>query len=101
MPLECPGMNRRYWSPKDVKDQACPQCGSRIEFWKDDVKRACPRCGKVVFNPDLGNLCLAWCDKAVECLGSMDIEEWKRQTASLRERENGERGQGRRAFGHR
>ncbi len=78
---KCPGMNPSFWLPKDVKEGKCPSCGSVVEFWKDDVKRKCASCKKTMFNPNLGNLCLTYCDKAVDCLGNMDIAEWKKQTA--------------------
>lgn len=74
----CPGMSATNWRPKDVDEVKC-QCGKILEFWKDDVKVACPGCGKVTFNPKLGSLCLSWCAKAAECIGSLDIEEWKKQ----------------------
>jgi hypothetical protein len=76
--MKCPGMDPAFWKPSDIAESRCPSCGEAIEFWKDDVKRACPKCGAVTFNPRLGNLCLCWCDKAAECIGTMDIEEWKR-----------------------
>jgi DNA-directed RNA polymerase subunit RPC12/RpoP len=80
MPVnKCPGMNPSFWKPKDVVEGKCSSCGSEMEFWKDDIKRACSKCGKVIFNPNLGNLCLTYCDKAVECLGNLDITEWKKQ----------------------
>jgi hypothetical protein len=72
----CPGMNPMNWKIEDIFEVLCVSCGTSIEFWKDDVKRTCS-CGKVIFNPRLGNLCLAWCDKAEECLGNRDISEWK------------------------
>ena len=81
---KCPGVNPRNWRPEDIHENACPQCNRTIEFWKDDVKQKCPGCGKIMFNPKLGSLCLSWCDKAVECIGNMDIEEWKKQTAGHR-----------------
>jgi len=79
LPYNCPGMSRRNWTTKDLVEHPCRKCGRILEFWKDDVKRACPDCRTVMFNPNLGNICLAWCDKAAECLGNMDIEQWKRQ----------------------
>lgn len=76
---KCPGMNPRSWTSKDVREQPCRCCGHVLEFWKDDVKVECSECGGLMFNPNLANICLAWCARAAECLGSMDIEEWKRQ----------------------
>jgi NADH pyrophosphatase NudC (nudix superfamily) len=80
---KCPGINPRFWTHKDIGEHRCPECGRPIEFWKDDVKRICPGCQSTVFNPRLGNLCLTWCKKAAECLGNMDIEEWKKQAARM------------------
>jgi predicted RNA-binding Zn-ribbon protein involved in translation (DUF1610 family) len=71
-------MNPRHFTPADVRDHPCPTCDAPIEFWKDDVKRSCPVCGQTLFNPSIGSTCLAWCAKAEECLGNMDITEWKR-----------------------
>ena len=82
---KCPGMNPGFWRPKDVAENKCPSCGGIIEFWKDDIKRKCTECGLYVFNPKLETLCLSWCDRAVECLGNMDIAEWKKQTEGMRE----------------
>jgi len=75
-------MSRRNWTTKDVVERPCRKCGRILEFWKDDVKVRCPRCAESTFNPNLGNICLSWCEKAVECLGNMDIEEWKKQNES-------------------
>jgi len=77
-------MNPSFWRPKDIKENKCVSCGEPVEFWKDDIKRKCEKCGKIMFNPNLGNLCLTYCGKAVECIGNMDIEEWKKQTEGMR-----------------
>ena len=79
MPHQCPGMNPSFWKPEDIKDIKCKVCSEQIEFWKDDIKRTCPICKQVSFNPNLESLCLTWCDKAAECLGDLNIEEWKKQ----------------------
>jgi hypothetical protein len=71
-------MNPANFTPADVRDHPCPACGAPVEFWKDDVRRPCPACGRAAFNPGLGATCLAWCAKAEECVGTMDIAEWKR-----------------------
>jgi hypothetical protein len=76
--FKCPGMDPAFWKPADIAENRCVSCGGPIEFWKDDVKRSCPKCGRVMFNPRLGGVCLSWCDRAAECLGTMDIEEWKK-----------------------
>jgi DNA-directed RNA polymerase subunit RPC12/RpoP len=86
--IKCPGMDPNFWKPSDITENRCPQCGNPVEFWKDDVKRSCPGCGKILFNPGIGDCCLAWCEKAAECIGNRDIEEWKRLT----EQENGSKG---------
>jgi predicted nucleic acid-binding Zn-ribbon protein len=72
-------MDPANWQFSDIAEHACPGCGTMIEFWKDDVKRGCPRCGRIVFNPTIGDTCLSWCDKAGECIGNQDIDEWKRR----------------------
>ena len=74
-------MDPANWKFEDIFEAACPACGAPIEFWKDDVKRACPSCKRTAFNPRLGNLCLAWCAQAEECLGNRDIREWKEGAA--------------------
>lgn len=76
MAATCPGMSPLYWKIEDIFESPCPGCGQPIEFWKDDVKRSCP-CGRLVFNPRLGNLCLSWCERAEECLGNSDLDDWK------------------------
>jgi predicted RNA-binding Zn-ribbon protein involved in translation (DUF1610 family) len=73
-------MNPANWKPSDIAEHCCTTCGAAIEFWKDDVKRRCPGCGKFMFNPSLGDTCLSWCEKASECLGNADIQEWKKRT---------------------
>lgn len=75
---KCPGMDRGNWTSRDIKEHPCPKCGRTIEFWKDDIKRICKHCRSVIFNPSLGDTCLAWCEKAVECIGNMAVEEWKK-----------------------
>jgi len=80
---KCPGMDPSHWTVSDIAEHPCA-CGTLLEFWKDDVKRVCSNCGKVNFNPNLGNVCLSWCARAVECLGNQDIEEWKQKTAAER-----------------
>lgn len=74
--------SRKLWTPKDIVERTWPECKTVVEFWKDDVKVSCPNCGKEMFNPNLGNYCLSWCDKAVECLGDSSIEEWKKRNIS-------------------
>lgn len=78
---KCPGMDPSHWKITDIAEHECA-CGTLLEFWKDDVKRVCPNCGRTVFNPSLGNVCLSWCERAAECLGNMDIEEWKAKVKS-------------------
>jgi hypothetical protein len=65
----CPGMDVRFWKPKDIFDLRCPHCGTTIEFWKDDPKRTCSGCGKVISNPHIDLGCAKWCQYAEECLG--------------------------------
>ncbi len=65
----CPGMDVRFWKPKDIFDLRCPYCGTTIEFWKDDPKRTCAKCGEMVNNPHIDLGCAKWCQYAEECLG--------------------------------
>ncbi len=67
----CPGMDVRFWKPKDIFDLRCPHCGKNIEFWKDDPSRTCAGCGKVVSNPHIDLGCAKWCRYAEECLGTV------------------------------
>lgn len=65
----CPGMDARFWKPKDIFDLRCPHCGTVIEFWKDDPKRTCAGCGTMISNPHIDLGCAKWCQYAEECLG--------------------------------
>ena len=65
----CPGMDVRFWKPKDIFDLRCPHCSATIEFWKDDPNRTCPGCGTSVSNPHIDLGCAKWCQYAEECLG--------------------------------
>ena len=52
----CPGgdwrnSDRRNWTPDDVFEEPCPECGEPIEFFRDDRERRCSACGSVVANP--------------------------------------------------
>jgi hypothetical protein len=76
--MKCPGMDRQNWKPEDLIECACRGCGEKMEFWKDDIKKSCRKCNKIMFNPNLGNTCLSWCDKAEDCIGNKDIAEWKK-----------------------
>jgi NADH pyrophosphatase NudC (nudix superfamily) len=66
---KCPGRDMRHWSPEDIYDVECPQCGTAIEFFKDDRARKCPHCRHEVHNPRLDLGCVRWCQSADECLG--------------------------------
>jgi len=76
MKKRCPGMDPAYFRPEDIRQQQCRNCGQDMEFWKDDVFLACPACSTKNTNARLGNTCLSWCEKAAECIGNKDIEEW-------------------------
>ncbi len=67
----CPGMDVRFWKPKDIFEIRCPYCGETIEFWKDDPLRNCPGCGQVVSNPQIDLSCAKWCQYAEECVGAL------------------------------
>jgi DNA-directed RNA polymerase subunit RPC12/RpoP len=69
LPSACPGQDKRFWKPDDVRDLACPHCGAKIEFWKDDPRRACPQCGQSVANPRFDMGCAKWCKFAKDCVG--------------------------------
>jgi putative nucleotidyltransferase with HDIG domain len=59
----------RYWSPEDVTEVDCGECGRTLEFFKTDGSRRCPGCGARVVNPAVSLGCAQWCDHARECLG--------------------------------
>ncbi len=69
MTNQCPGQDKRNWSPKDVYECPCPSCGYLIEFWKDDVKRKCKNCGKVIKNLKKDPGCAEWCKSSDKCIG--------------------------------
>ena len=69
MQTMCPGQDTRYWSPGDVFEVQCGECGYEVEFFKDDAQRRCPKCGTRVSNPKLNLGCAQWCEHAKECLG--------------------------------
>jgi hypothetical protein len=59
----------RYWTPEDIFDVRCPECGRSLEFWKDEPMRLCPACTCEVRNPRIDLGCAQWCAFAAECLG--------------------------------
>ena len=69
---KCPGQDTRYWTPEDIYEAACPNCGASLEFFKDDPFLFCPGCAAKVENPKLSKDCAAWCAKAGQCLGSKE-----------------------------
>jgi hypothetical protein len=70
MPLKkCPGRDMRNWTPDDVREVACPDCGEVAEFFKTDLKLPCPGCGRALHNPRHAPDCANWCASARECLG--------------------------------
>lgn len=69
----CPGQDTRYWTPKDVYEIPCTECGKSIEFFKDDLKRNCPHCGRQNLNPNNDLSCAEWCGAAVECLEELGV----------------------------
>jgi len=75
-------MDPANFKPEDIFTAACPRCGTDVEFWKDDVRLACPGCKTMLYNPRLGNTCLAWCKQAARCIGNSDIDEWKKSKAA-------------------
>ncbi|MFP4474159.1 MAG: HD domain-containing protein [Desulfatibacillaceae bacterium] len=65
----CPGQNTMFWTPNDVYEVDCANCGAGVEFFKDDARRKCRNCGAMVANPKLNLGCAQWCEHARECLG--------------------------------
>ena len=51
----CPGQDRSNWTPDDIFEVACTNCGATIEFFKDDAKRYCKACGTCNANPKHGH----------------------------------------------
>ena len=35
----CPGQDRSNWTPDEISEMPCTNCGETIEFFKDDAKR--------------------------------------------------------------
>lgn len=65
----CPGQDTAFWTPNDIYEVECAQCGNEMEFFKDDASRRCKKCGSRVQNPKLNLGCAQWCEHAAECLG--------------------------------
>lgn len=65
----CPGQDTMFWTPGDIFEIPCAECGFFVEFFKDDAKRRCPRCGHQIRNPKLNVGCAQWCEHAKDCLG--------------------------------
>ena len=66
---KCPGQDMRFWTPEDVKEVACGNCGHPVEFFKTEGRRRCPECGERVTNPAVRTGCARWCEHARKCLG--------------------------------
>lgn len=72
----CPGQDRSNWTPDDIFEVACTNCGATIEFFKDDAKRYCKACGTCNPNPKQDVGCAAWCAAAEKCsTGRQWLEE--------------------------
>ena len=67
--MQCPGQDRRNWTPDDVFELNCGRCGAVVEFFKTDGKRQCPKCGRRITNPRVALGCAQWCAYAKACLG--------------------------------
>jgi putative nucleotidyltransferase with HDIG domain len=78
----CPGQDCRYWTPDDIFDVPCPQCGVQIEFWKTDRRRRCYECGAEVPNPKLDLGCAEWCRYAQGCI-AMSLRSGGRISSQL------------------
>ena len=81
---QCPGQDGRSWSPDDVSEKNCPECGYSIEFFKFDLMRECPDCGKKVINPRFNLECAEWCDQEAICIG--EGSTLYKEVQTLRER---------------
>lgn len=66
---KCPGQDTRYWTPDDVSEVECGECGRSVEFFKTDGYRRCPNCGRRIINPEVRMGCAQWCQYAKDCLG--------------------------------
>jgi hypothetical protein len=72
----CPGQDRSNWTPDDIFEVPCTNCGATIEFFKDDAKRVCAACGASNANPKMDVGCAAWCAAAEKCsMGRQWLEE--------------------------
>ena len=65
--LKCPGQDTRFWTPSDIFDVVCKNCGYEIEFFKDDAFRNCDKCGHRIANPKLDLGCRQHCSQADAC----------------------------------
>jgi hypothetical protein len=68
----CPGRDRSSWTPDDIFDVMCPECGAPVEFFKDDVRRHCSRCRACIPNPRRDVSCATWCAAADKCSRARD-----------------------------
>lgn len=68
---KCPGQDTKYWSPDDIFEGKCPDCGNELEFWKTDVRVRCEKCRRIVSNPRFDMGCAEWCSFAEQCLGDV------------------------------
>ncbi|QJA06226.1 phosphohydrolase [Thermosulfurimonas marina] len=84
--MRCPGQDTRYWKEDAIFEEACPFCGTEIEFFKDDTARTCPGCGRRVPNPRMDFSCAAYCKYAEQCLGSLPPELLAQRGELLKER---------------
>lgn len=66
---KCPGQDTRFWTPDDISEVECGECGKLVEFFKTDGYRRCPNCGRRIINPKVRLGCAQWCEHARECLG--------------------------------
>jgi len=85
---QCPGQDMRFWTPEDVTEIACGNCGHLVEFFKTEGRRRCPECGKRVTNPAVSTGCAQWCEHAQECLGfdPGEVEVETEQVQSIADR---------------
>ena len=72
---KCPGQDSQFWTPEDIFEVACGNCGYMVEFFKTDGMRRCLQCGSRVINPRVSIGCAQWCESAKECLGYDPLEQ--------------------------
>ncbi len=84
--MKCPGQDSRFWGKDAIFEAACPECGSKVEFFKDEPSRKCPKCGHKFVNPKMDFGCAAYCKYAEQCLGELPPELLAQREHLLKDR---------------